>query len=82
MPGEASVQKKQATLGMFQAKTCPPARANTITILVAEFVSRDLHPIFIVDGKGFQQLLATWNQATRYLHVHMSPPHVVGFIVP
>ena len=27
-PGEAFIQKKQTTLGVFQAKTCPPARAN------------------------------------------------------
>ena len=57
VPGEATVQKKQTTLGVFQAKTCPPARANTITTLVAEFVSRYLRLVSTVDGKGFQQLL-------------------------
>ena len=72
VPVEASVQKKQTTLGVFQAKTCPPAQANTITALVAEFVSRDLRPLSIVDGKGFQQLLGYMEPGYKVL----SRPHV------
>ena len=52
---ECSTQK-QTTLGTF-ATACPPARANRITTLNAEFVARDLRPTSTVDGKGFQQLL-------------------------
>ena len=55
VPRECSTQK-QTTLGTF-ATACPPARANRITTLIAEFVARDLRPISTVDGKGFQQLL-------------------------
>ena len=49
-------RSKLHTSGMF-ATACPPARANRITTLIAEFVARGLRPISTVDGKGFQQLL-------------------------
>ena len=39
VPKECSTQK-QTTLGMF-ATTCPPARANRITTLIAECAARD-----------------------------------------
>ena len=54
VPRVCSMQK-QTTLGTF-ATARPPARANRITMLISEFVARDLHPISTVDGKGFQQL--------------------------
>ena len=57
VPKECSTQK-QTTLGMF-VTACPPARANRITMLIAEFVARDLRPVSIVNGKGFQQLRFT-----------------------
>ena len=56
VPGDSCTTRKQATLSAF-IKTCPPARANTNTTLIAEFVARDLRPISTVVGKGFQQLL-------------------------
>ena len=52
---EKDEEKKQLTLPGF--KNCPPARSNKITMLVAEFVARDMRPISTVDGNGFQQLL-------------------------
>ena len=48
--------QKRTTLGTF-ATACPPARANRTTMLITEFVARDLRSISTVDGKGFQQLL-------------------------
>ena len=35
VPGETCAPQRQATLSAF-TKTCPPARANTITTLIAE----------------------------------------------
>ena len=47
--------KKQLTLS--DCKKCPPERAKNITAYVAEYIARDLCPISIIDGGGFQQLL-------------------------
>ena len=52
---EKDEDKKQFTLAGF--KNCLPARSNDITMLIAEFVARDMRPISTVDGSGFQQLL-------------------------
>ena len=52
---EKDQEKKQLILPRF--KNCPPARANNITLLVAEFVARDMHPISTIDGIEFQQLV-------------------------
>ena len=48
---------KQKTLSGSYFKRCPPDRANKITTLIAEFVSRDLRPISVVDGPGFTRLM-------------------------
>jgi len=55
VPGETCAPQRQATLSAFM-KTCPPAWANTITTQITEFIARDLRPISMVDGKGFQQV--------------------------
>ena len=39
------------------ARRCPPARATRITELIAEMVARDLHPLSVVEGGGFRQLV-------------------------
>ncbi len=55
--GTAETGPKQTTLSGLQSKRCPPDRADKISSLIAEFVSRDLRPIAVVDGRGFQQLM-------------------------
>ena len=48
--------KTQSTLHSF-SQVCPPERATAITKCIAEFVTRDLRSISVVDGQGFTRLL-------------------------
>ena len=59
---------KQPQMSTFtDARRCSPARATRITELIAEMVARDLHPLSVVEGDGFRQLLNYIKPNYRYL---------------
>ena len=57
------------------ARRCSPAHATRITELIAEMVARDLHPLNVVEGDGFRQLLNYIKPGTT--GTFEAPPSVV-----
>ena len=49
--------KKQTTMAAFIESRCSGDHAGQITNLIAQFIARDIRPVRIVEGEGFQHLL-------------------------
>ena len=55
----SSRSRKQAKLDVFTKKrSCSPQRAAVISDLIAQVIVKDLRPINMVNGEGFQRLIA------------------------
>ena len=55
----SSKSRKQARLDVFTKKrSCSPQRAAVISDLITQVIVKDLRPINMANGEGFQQLIA------------------------
>ena len=66
--GESSKSPQQTTMEAFSQKESPKLprgsrRTKDITQAIAEFVSKDVHPVAVVEGVGFRNLVATLDPA-------------------
>ena len=66
--GESSKSPQQTTMEAFSQKESPKLprgsrRAKDVTQAIAEFVSKDMRPVAVVEGVGFRNLVATLDPA-------------------
>jgi len=51
--------RKQAKLDIFtRSRVCSPEKAAVISEMITQVIIKDLRPINLVNGKGFQELIA------------------------
>lgn len=57
--GESSQANREAPLqSFFKPKSCPTGRASEITDKVVDMITMDLRPVAVVEGAGFQRMMA------------------------
>ena len=59
---------QQAKLDVFtKNRVCSPERSAIISDLITQIIVKDLRPINLVNGRGFQQLIAYLEPGYRLL---------------
>jgi len=61
-------------------RKCSSKHAAKVTKLVCEMVARDLHPVSIIEGNGFRQLINYLEpdyQVPSHTHTHTLPLFVI-----